>query len=164
MSANETFLAANFFLIVLLITSCGFQLRVAKNLPIEMNRTYISTEDEYSIFYRQLKKGLYERGVEVVESPVDATAVFNILQEDTGQRVLSVSGRNVVREYEVFYRVFYSIQTKDKLIKSPQEEILTRDYTYDETLVLGKEREENLLREAIADDLVRIILMQLVSL
>tara|TARA_B100000378_G_scaffold267504_1_gene253846 strand:- start:746 stop:1231 length:486 start_codon:yes stop_codon:yes gene_type:complete len=152
------------FLIILLITSCGFQLRVAKNLPIEMNRTYISTEDEYSIFYRQLKKGLYERGVEVVESPVDATAVFNILQEDTGQRVLSVSGRNVVREYEVFYRIFYSIQTKDKLIKSPQEEILTRDYTYDETLVLGKEREENLLREAIADDLVRIILMQLVSL
>ena len=152
------------FLIILLITSCGFQLRVAKNLPIEMNRTYISTEDEYSIFYRQLKKGLYERGVEVVESPVDATAVFNILQEDTGQRVLSVSGRNVVREYEVFYRVFYSIQTKDKLIKSQQEEILTRDYTYDETLVLGKEREENLLREAIADDLVRIILMQLVSL
>ena len=151
------------FLIILLITSCGFQLRVAKNLPIEMDRTYISTEDEYSIFYRQLKKGLYERGVEVVESPVDATAVFNILQEDTGQRVLSVSGRNVVREYEVFYRVFYSIQTKDKLIKSPQEEILTRDYTYDETLVLGKEREENLLREAIADDLVRIILMQLVS-
>ena len=152
------------FLIVLLITSCGFQLRVAKNLPIEMNRTYISTEDEYSIFYRQLKKGLYERGVEVVESPVDAIAVFNIFQEDTGQRVLSVSGRNVVREYEVFYRVFYSIQTKDKLIKSPQEEILTRDYTYDETLVLGKEREENLLREAIADDLVRIILMQLASL
>lgn len=152
------------FLIILLITSCGFQLRVAKNLPIEMDRTYISTEDEYSIFYRQLKKGLYERGVEVVESPVDATAVFNILQEDTGQRVLSVSGRNVVREYEVFYRVFYSIQTKDKLIKSPQEEILTRDYTYDETLVLGKEREENLLREAIADDLVRIILMKLASL
>lgn len=152
------------FLIILLITSCGFQLRVAKNLPIEMDRTYISTEDEYSIFYRQLKKGLYERGVEVVESPVDATAVFNILQEDTGQRVLSVSGRNVVREYEVFYRIFYSIQTKDKLIKSPQEEILTRDYTYDETLVLGKEREENLLREAIADDLVRIILMQLASL
>lgn len=152
------------FLIILLITSCGFQLRVAKNLPIEMDRTYISTEDEYSIFYRQLKKGLYERGVEVVESPVDATAVFNILQEDTGQRVLSVSGRNVVREYEVFYRIFYSIQTKDKLIKSPQEEILTRDYTYDETLVLGKEREENLLREAIADDLVRIILMKLASL
>ena len=79
------------FLIILLITSCGFQLRVAKNLPIELDRTYISAEDEYSIFYRQLKKGLHERGVEVVESPVDATAVFNILQEDTGQRVLSVS-------------------------------------------------------------------------
>jgi outer membrane lipopolysaccharide assembly protein LptE/RlpB len=31
----------------------------------------------------------------------------------------------------------------------------SQDYTYDETLVLGKAREENELREAISKDLVR---------
>ena len=41
---------------------------------------------------------------------------------------------------------------------------LTRDYTYDETLVLGKAREEELLREAIVSDLVRVVLKQLGTL
>jgi outer membrane lipopolysaccharide assembly protein LptE/RlpB len=46
----------------------------------------------------------------------------------------------------------------------PQSLTRTRDYTYDETLVLGKAREEELLREAIVDDLVEVILKQLSSL
>jgi outer membrane lipopolysaccharide assembly protein LptE/RlpB len=46
----------------------------------------------------------------------------------------------------------------------PESRTMTRDYTYDETRVLGKEKEEELLREAIADDLVRVVLMQLSSL
>ncbi len=41
---------------------------------------------------------------------------------------------------------------------------LTRDYTYDSTLVLGKAREEELLREAIVKDLVRIVLKQISTL
>jgi outer membrane lipopolysaccharide assembly protein LptE/RlpB len=41
---------------------------------------------------------------------------------------------------------------------------LTRDYTYDTTLILGKSHEETLLREAIVKDLVRIVLKQLSSL
>jgi len=38
---------------------------------------------------------------------------------------------------------------------------LTRDYTYDSTLVLGKAKEEQLMRDAIVDDLVRIVLKQI---
>ncbi len=47
---------------------------------------------------------------------------------------------------------------------TPQSLTLTRDYTYDKALVIGKAREEELLRQAIVDDLVRIILKQLSSL
>ena len=46
----------------------------------------------------------------------------------------------------------------------PQTLTLTRDYTYDSTLVLGKAREEELLRDAIVDDLVRIVLKQISTL
>jgi hypothetical protein len=35
---------------------------------------------------------------------------------------------------------------------------------YDETVVLGKAREEELLREAIVDDMVRIVLKQFSTL
>jgi len=103
-------------------------------------------------------------GVEVVDSPGDASAIFSILGDNTAQRVLSVSARNVPTEFEVFYSVFYSVEAGEEPIMEPQSLTLTRDYTYDETLVLGKAKEEELLREAIVDDLVRIILKQLSSL
>ena len=52
----------------------------------------------------------------------------------------------------------------DNQMLDPQFVTLTRDYTYDETLVLGKAREEALMRESIVDDLVRIVLKQISAL
>jgi LPS-assembly lipoprotein len=146
------------------LSACGFQLRSEPNIPVEMSRTYISTNDNYSLFYRKLRDELTRVGVEVVDSPSKSSAVFSILADNTDQRVLSVSARNVPREYEVYYTIFYSVESGEQSVMAPQSLTLTRDYTYDETLVLGKAREEELLREAIADDLVRIILKQLSSL
>ena len=45
-----------------------------------------------------------------------------------------------------------------------QDVTFTQDYTWNETLVLGKAREEDLLRDAIVSDLVRTILKQISSL
>ena len=129
-----------------------------------MARTYIETADRHSLFYRTLRDELRNAGVTIVESPLDATATFVIESDLTGQRVLSVSARNVPREFEVFYTVFYSVKTADKNLLTTRSQTLTRDYTWDETLVLGKEKEEQLLRDAITDDLVRIILIQLSSI
>lgn len=150
--------------ISLSLTACGFQLRTQPDIPPEMSRTYIATTDSFSLFYRKLRNELVKAGVEVVNSPADATAVFSILADDTDQRVLSVSARNVPREFEVYYRINYSVENGNQSVVEPRSLTLTRDYTYDETLVLGKAREEELLREAIVDDLVRIVLRQLSSL
>src|SRR5690606_16582459 len=95
---------------------------------------------------------------------VDATAEFAILTDDTGQRVLSVSARNVPTEFEVYYTVYYTVRSGEKTLLEPQLQTLTRDYTYDETRVLGKAREEELLRKAIVDDLVRLVLVQVSSI
>ena len=146
------------------LAACGFQLRAAPDIPPEMSRTYIAAPDQYSLFYRKLSDELRNAGVDVVDSPIESSAVFNILADETDRRVLSVSARNVPREYEVYYTVFYSVDNGNRTVLSPQTLTLTRDYTYDETLVLGKAKEEELLREAIVDDLVRIILKQLSSL
>ena len=139
-------------------------MRGATSVPPEMARTYIATEDQRSLFYRRLRDSLHSAGVTVVESPLDAPATFSILSDLPGQRVLSVSARNVPREFEVFYTVFYSVQAKEVTLLEPRSQTLTRDYTWDETKVLGKEKEEELLRAAIVDDLVRIVLIQLSSI
>ncbi|NOX69430.1 MAG: hypothetical protein GXP15_09610 [Gammaproteobacteria bacterium] len=151
------------FALTLLLAGCGFQMRTATVLPSEMERTYIATDSRYSLFYRTLRERLRSNGVNLVDNPVDATAVFNILDDSTGQRVLSVSARNIPREYEVYYHVRYSLQSMEKTLLESREQILTRDYTYDVNTVLGKAREEELLREAIVDDLVRVVLIQLSS-
>ena len=136
-------------------------MRGATSVPPEMVHTYIAAEDQRSLFYRQLRDSLQGAGVNVVDSPIEATATFSIMSDIPGQRVLSVSARNVPREFEVFYTVFYSVQTEDATLLEPRTQTLTRDYTWDETRVLGKEKEEQLLREAIVADLVRIVLIQL---
>jgi len=146
------------------IGGCGFQMRGQANLPPEMDRTYIAAADRYSLFFRKLEAGLRQNGVEVTESASEATAILTILDDATGQRVLSVSARNVPREYEVFYRIRFSVESGERRLIEPQEQALIRDYTWDETRVLGKTREERLLREAIADDLVQIVMFQLAAL
>lgn len=129
-----------------------------------MERTYVAAEDRYSPFYRELRSQLKASGIAIVDTPVDATGTLSITIDETDQRVLSVSARNVPTEYEVYYTVEYSLSNGESSLLAPQFVTLTRDYTYDETLVLGKGKEETLLREAIVKDLVRIVLKQLSSL
>ena len=126
-----------------------------------MERTWISAPDRQSLFYRELRRELIAAGVELADEESDATAVFTIYYDDSDQRVLSVSARNVPTEYEVYYTIEYGIVSGDSILIEVQDLTLTRDYTYDATLVLGKTREEEQLREAIARDLVRIVLKQI---
>ena len=149
------------FLLLPLAAGCGFSLQGATSTPEAMERTYIATQDRFSQFYRELRRNLQASGVEVVDSPEGATATLSILFDLTDQRVLSVSARNVPTEFEVFYTVRYAITSGEQNLIEPQELTLTRDYTYDATLVLGKASEEQLMRDAIVDDLVRVVLKQI---
>jgi LPS-assembly lipoprotein len=149
------------FLLLPLAAGCGFSLQGATSTPEAMQRTYIATQDRFSQFYRELRRNLQAAGVEVLDSPEGATATLSILYDSTDQRVLSVSARNVPTEFEVFYTVRYAVSSGEQSLLEAQELTLTRDYTYDSTLVLGKAKEEQLMRDAIVDDLVRIVLKQI---
>ena len=129
-----------------------------------MERTYISTEDRHSLFYRRLREEFKIVGVELVDSPADATAIFSITKDITDQRVLSVSARNVPQEYEVYYTVSYALESGQTVIMEPRTQTRTNDYTWDETKVLGKSSEEQVLRSALVDDLVRVIMIQLAAI
>ena len=93
-----------------------------------------------------------------------ATAIFSITGDLTGQRVLSVSARNVPTEYQVFYTIGYALVSGEESLLAPQVVTYTRDYTWNETLVLGKAHEEDMMREAIVRDLVRTVLKQISTL
>jgi LPS-assembly lipoprotein len=146
------------------LAACGFHLQGAFVAPPGMELTYVATSDQYSQFYRVLKSELRAAGVELSDTASGATAMFSIFADDTAQRLLSVSARNVPTEYEVYYTITYSLDSGTDVLLPQQTLTLTRDYTYDSTLVLGKAREEELLRDAIVDDLVRIVMKQISTL
>jgi LPS-assembly lipoprotein len=139
---------------------CGFHLQDALSLPPVMQRTHLRAVNTHSQFYRELRRELEDLGVELVDTPAAAGAVIDIFVDETDQRVLSVSARNVPTEYEVYYTVRYGIAQGSEVVVPAQDLTLTRDYTYDSTLVLGKAHEEDVLRASIVEDLVRIVLEQ----
>ena len=148
----------------LLLAGCGFQLQGGLVTPPGMETTYIDTVERNSQFHRELRRQLLAAGVELTDSPEQATAILAVTADETGQRVLSVSARNVPTEYEVFYSIEYSLVSGEQTLLAPRDLTFTRDYTWDETLVLGKAHEEDLLRESIVRDLVRTVLKQISSL
>ncbi|MEO0997519.1 MAG: LPS assembly lipoprotein LptE [Pseudomonadota bacterium] len=148
-------------LAALTVAGCGFRLQGAANLPPGLHRMHVVTDDRYSEFYRKLDDALQARGVEVVATPEAADAILTIRRDETGQRVLSVSARNVPREFEVFYTVSYDVRVDGEIRSGADDLTLTRDYTWNEAQVLGKEHEEAVLRSALADQLVRAVVTRL---
>jgi LPS-assembly lipoprotein len=143
---------------------CGFHLQGAARLSPAMSITFIETDDTHTEFHRALVNALDDAGVRVAAARDQATAVVAIKKDETGQRVLSVSAQNTPREYEVYYTVTFAVNAGDKTLLAPQTVTLTRDYNFDERALLAKGREEEVLRAALAGDIVGIVMRRLASL
>jgi len=149
---------------LLAASGCGFHLQGAGTLPPAMAKTYIDTRRPHSEFFLSLTDTLRQRGAEVLTAPATGAAVLDITSDDTGQRVLSVSARNIPREYEVYYAVTFSLRVGEQSLATNETLAVTRSYTYDETQVLAKAAEEQVLRRALAEDLARRVMQRLQSL
>jgi len=130
-------------------------------LPEVVATTYLESPQRYTEFHARLTDALTARGVELAESRAGAGAVLRIVEDTAGQRVLSVSARNTPQEYEVFYAVGFSLEAGGTSLIDNEFPVATRSYSYDSTQVLGMSAEEQVLREALAEDLVRRVLRRI---
>lgn len=146
------------------LSACGWRLQGTARLPEVMSVTYVDTEDRYSDFNRMLRESLQASGARLAHNRNEATAIVRIRKDDSGQRVLSVSARNTPEEYVVYYAIEYSVESPTGELIEPQKLELTRDYSYDSRAVLAKQREQAVLREALARDLAGIVIRRLASL
>lgn len=149
---------------LLAVAGCGFQLAGSGRLPVEMQTTYLDSIEPYSDFHASLVDALRERGLDLVDSRDEAGAVLRITEDLSDERVLSVSARNVPREFELFYDVTFSLEADGRPLIEDELLRARRNYTYDETQVLGKEREASILRQALADDLARQVVRRIEAL
>lgn len=146
------------------LAGCGWRLQGTTKLSPLMATTYVDTQDHYTDFNRALRDSLQASGARLTNNEKDATAVVKIIKDQSGQRILTVSGRNTPEEYEVFYRIEYSVKGRVEELIKPEKIELTRDYSYDETAVLGKQKEQAILRAALARDLAGQVVRRLAAL
>ena len=153
--------ALTVLLVSISLAACGFQMQGIGQFPEGLATTYIDTPDRYSVFYRELRAELEQGGVQIVDSPVHSNAIIRVEQDSSGQSVLTVSGRNVPTEYDVFYTVRYSVWINSEEALPTQFLSLNQSYTYDTTTVLGKNRERDAIHDSLAENLVRQVAKQL---
>lgn len=147
-----------------LLGGCGFHLQGRTPLPTVLKLAYVQATDEQSDFVQGLRKALIASGARVTDNSVDATAVVHILKDTLAQRVLSVSAGNLPREYELTYTVQFAVRAGARDLLPMQEVSATRDFSFDESALLAKNNEEEILREALAHDLVDMVMRRLSSL
>jgi LPS-assembly lipoprotein len=148
----------------LLLTGCGFRMRGSTSLPPGLERIHVATRDELSPFAVELFHGLERAGGRRAQSAGEADAVVRVRTDRAGRRVLSVSARNTPQEFAIFYEVEFSIERDGQEVVPPQRLELTRNISFDESQLLAKDREEEILRDAMARDLADQVLRRLESL
>jgi LPS-assembly lipoprotein len=147
-----------------LVAGCGFQLRGDVELSSRMKAPYLELTDRYTPFYAALEQALVTAGASMAPSAEAASAVVHIHRDETGRNILTISARNTPEEYEVFYTVEYSVSSAGTEILPRQKLTLSRDYAYDDSLVLAKQHEEQDLRESLARDLAALVARRLAAL
>lgn len=154
-------------LVLLAASGCGFRLQGETSLPPVLAALRVQTADSQTDFAQALERALQRAGVGAVQggatAPTGEAAVLRIERDELLERVASVSARNVPREYELTYVVRYSLFLSGQTRIDGEEVSVSRDFTFDETAALAKDRERDLLREALARELSGVVLARLAS-
>lgn len=146
------------------LAGCGFRLQGKVPLPAALALTWVETDDAQTDFVQDLRRSLRASGAALAPTRAGATAVLRIERDELLERVLSVSGRNVPREYELTYVVRFAVEGPAGALLPEEEVSVSREFSFDERAVLAKEREQEMLRAALARDLAGVVMNRLASL
>lgn len=146
----------------LLLSGCGFRLRGPQAL--DFATVHISVPEQ-SEFGAQLRRLVATTGTtRVEEDAAKAEALLQILSNDRGREILSLTGAGKVREYQLVQSLrFQLLDRAGKALIPPTSLTARREYTFDDSQVLGKEQEEALLYRDMQNDLVQQLMRRLAA-
>lgn len=142
-----------------LLGGCGYELRGTADLAFHN----LFIQGPNLTISKELKKLLKVNGVNIVNSANKAELILNLISEGTEEKILSLSGNGVVREYELFYRVHFRLRDPASETWGPVQVIENhRDFTYDDTQLLAKQYEQQQLYADMRADATRELMRRLV--
>lgn len=148
-------------LFTIMLSACGFQLRGIAELSFK----HLYIQGSSLSISKDLKQSLKTNGIKVVEDVEQAELLLELLNETNEKRILSLSGRGVVREYELNYIVsFRTREPASPTWSAPQTVQSRRDFSYNDVAVLGKAEEEVMLNNDMRKDAVREVMRRLTAI
>jgi len=149
--------------LVFLASACGFQIREDAELPPEMSKTRMVVESENSTLARRVRVLLAQSGVSFV-SAEQATAFLEIPVNNVQTEVLTIGDNARVREYRVSHTVRFRLtDAKGKEIIPWQTMRQAREISFDEQEILATSREQEYLKQDLAESLSRQLVTRLES-
>jgi LPS-assembly lipoprotein len=148
-------------LLALALAACGFQLRGTASLPFETLYVPDASGGIALDLKRNIQSGTATR---VVDDAKSAQAQLQFIEESRQKEILSLSSAGRVREFRLVYRVGFRVSDGKGGEFLPASTVaLSRDVTYDDTVVLAKEAEEQLLFREMQADMVQQIMRRIAS-
>jgi LPS-assembly lipoprotein len=147
-------------LAALSLAGCGFQLRGTADLPF--NTIYLPPATQPGValdLRRNIQAGTRTT---VVDDPKLAEAVLEVTQESRDKVILSLAATGRVREFELQYRVSFRVHdNKGGEFLPSNTVLLKRAVTFNDTDILAKEREDQLIYRSMESDMVQQIMRRL---
>ena len=147
------------------LAGCGFQLRQAPQFAF--SSIYVAAAPN-SALGRQLRRSIASSdSVRVVDDPAARAAaqvVLDLLADQREKVVVGLSASGQVREFQLRTRVRFRLRTPAGKELIPETELLQqRDISFNESAVLAKEAEENLLYRDMQTDIVQQLMRRLAA-
>jgi LPS-assembly lipoprotein len=145
------------------IGGCGFELRRPPEL--RFRSIYLRGFGTHSPLAQELRRTIAaSTTTRVVDSPTEAEVVLDALADTREKGVVASTAAGQVREVQLRVRFRFQLRTPaDKMLIAPDELILRRDMSYNETAALAKEQEEQFLYRAMQSDIVAQVLRRLAA-
>lgn len=146
------------FLLLITVAACGFKLRGTE--MISFQKIYI--QGAKLTLSQDLIQSFKNNGVEIVSNPDAAEIILDLISERNQKTILSLSGRGLVREFELRYFVeFRTRNPKNALFDDPQIVEQRTDFSFSDDALLGKGDEEQRLNTDMQKNAVREIIRRL---
>ncbi len=142
------------------LNACGFHLRGAEKFHITSAHIQSESADRSA---QELEQLLIEREIKIVPVANEAQIIISLSREKFDNRVLTVSAvSGKMAEVELTLQVELEVHQPNGTVLIERQPLnILRDYSVDETAVLARETEEEILREEMFHDLIAQIMRRL---
>ncbi|NBV74483.1 MAG: hypothetical protein EBR59_00410 [Methylococcaceae bacterium] len=146
-------------LMFLLLTACGYHMRGSIAMPESLKSVYVFNAS--SALQSELTDVVKASKGRLVSSPSEAGLVIKIVSEELKTRVLSIGSTGKSNESELDYFLqFQFYDNQENQVMEEQRIEIAREYFNDQTAVLAKLNEEQIIRKEIYKQAVRMLLLR----